>query len=83
MFPHLWYADLIVESRVREAEHQAEIRNMLRQAGLLRQDWFSRQAHQLMRLLGRLLVTLGQRLKQYQSPQPISLQRETCCALEA
>jgi hypothetical protein len=83
MFSHLWYADLIVESRAREAERQAEINNMLRQAGSLRQGWFSRQAHQLMRFLGRFLVALGQRLKQYQSPQPIPLQGETCCTLEA
>lgn len=76
MYPYAFFAQRLIELRVEEALRAAERNRLLREAGIQRQGWLSRQGCWLLCQLGRLLVALGQRLqKRFQVP-PLSLKEQ-------
>jgi hypothetical protein len=76
MYPNLFFAQWLMEMRVEEALRTAELNRWLREAGIQRRGWLSRQGCWLLCQLGRLLVVLGQYLqKRYQVP-PLSLKEQ-------
>lgn len=69
MYPYAFFAQRLIELRVEEALRAAERNRLLREAGIQRQGWLSRQGCWLLCQLGRLLVALGQLLqKRFQVP---------------
>jgi hypothetical protein len=72
----LYVAESIMEIRVRETLRDAEERRLLRRARLVRRGWFYRQRCWLLCQLGRLLIALGQRVRDLGLPEPFSLEQE-------
>jgi hypothetical protein len=66
----LWFSEELVRMTMQEAQHQAEIDRLLRQARLVRPGRFSRQARRLLHQLGHGLAALGERL-QRRVPYPL------------
>ncbi len=63
-------ADKLMDTNVDETLRWVDERDRLRQAGLLRPPWLSRQYHRRAYQLGGLLVALGERMKRDRIPQP-------------
>jgi hypothetical protein len=55
----------LTEMRIEEALHRAEVRRLIREAGIVDRGWWSRQRYWLLCQLGQMLVAVGRRLKQY------------------
>lgn len=53
-----------------EAIHRAKLRHMMREALSNQPSWTKKQSCWLLCQLGRLLVSLGQQLERYGTPQP-------------
>jgi hypothetical protein len=64
----------LADMRAEEALHRAEIRRLIREAGIVDRGWWSRQRCWLLCQLGRLLVAVGRRLKQYGAAGALSLE---------
>ena len=67
-------AQVLMEQAVAERLREAEIHLLLRQVQAGRRSWLFRQICRLLSQSGHLLVALGQRLQQYGSAQPVSLE---------
>jgi len=65
MFPNYHMVQRIMEQRVREHLHEAEIRRLLRSADIHRRSWLPGQICWLLTRLGHTLVTVGERLQHY------------------
>jgi hypothetical protein len=74
LHPNYVVAKVLMEERVAERLHEAETYRLLRQIRARRSSWLFRQGCWLLAQSGHLLVTLGQRLQQYDSAQPVSLE---------
>ena len=69
MFYDSWYlAKVLMDMNVQEVARRRERRRLLREAGVHKRGWLSRQGCWLLCQLGRLLVALGQQLEQYGQP---------------
>lgn len=66
-----YLAQQMMKVHTEEVLRRAEIRRLLREAGIDQRGWLSRQVHWLSCQLGRLLVALGQRLQRIESPQTL------------
>jgi len=69
-----YLAKKIAAMRVEEARRRLEVRCLLREAGIDRRGWVSRQSSWALCQLGRLLVALGRRLERYGLPPAMSLE---------
>jgi hypothetical protein len=68
-YPDPFTAQLLMEMRVEERLRRAEIDRQVREAGVRRRGWLSRQGCWLLCQVGRLLVAVGARLQErYQVP---------------
>ena len=65
-------AKILMDSRIKKAQREAEIDLMLRRARLVQEGRFSRQRRRLMHWLGQILMDLGERLKRQASLQPLT-----------
>lgn len=74
LHPDFAVAEMVMEKAVAERLHEAETYRLLRQTKARRSSWLFRQGCWLLSRFGHLLVTLGQRLQQYGSAQPASLE---------
>ncbi len=67
MFPNPDLYKRIAEERMRDCLRQAEVRRLLREAGIDQRGWMARQSCRLLCQLGHLLVALGRRLERYEA----------------
>jgi hypothetical protein len=58
----------MMKLRVEDTRRQAEMSRALRDAGVVRQPWLTRRSCRVLCQLGRKLVTVGERLKQFDVP---------------
>jgi hypothetical protein len=65
-----YLAERLMDLRVQEEQHQAELRRLQRQARSAHPGWLSRQSCWLLCQLGSLFVSLGVRLLHAGLPQP-------------
>ena len=65
-----YLAERLMDLRVHEERHQAELRRLQREARKAHQGWLSRQSHWLLCQLDSLFVSLGVRLLRTGLPQP-------------
>lgn len=72
-FSDLYTAERLMEMRVKEALEQAEVRRLLREAGVRQQGFLQRQSRWLVSWIGCLLMALGQWLLNYALPQSAPL----------
>jgi hypothetical protein len=67
-------AQQIVKAHIEDRMRRLETRRLLREAGIDSRGWVSRQGSWVLRQLGCLLITLGQRLQQCDLPQALPLE---------
>jgi hypothetical protein len=65
-----YVAERLMDLRVQEERHQAELRRLQREAQRIHQGPLSRQSCWLLCQIGSLFVSLGVRLRQAGLPQP-------------
>jgi hypothetical protein len=70
-FPDVPLEATMMKLRVEDTRRQAEVSYALRHAGVERQRWLTRQSCHVLCQLGRKLVEMGERLKQFDVPQAI------------
>lgn len=63
----------LMQLRVQEEQHQAELRGLQREAAKAQPSWLSRQRCRFLCQVGNLLVSLGVRLLRAGLPQPRSV----------
>ncbi len=76
----MWHLDLYVVERmaalrIEEEHRQAEARRLQKQARMAHQGWLFRQRCWILSQLGRLFVSLGERMLQADLTQPLALDR--------
>jgi hypothetical protein len=76
-FSDEYLTEQLVQRRVDDALHRAEINRWLREAGPQRQGWLSSTGRRFLYPLGRLLEAWGQRLQERYRLQPLSLEEQT------
>lgn len=69
----LFFLEREVQTRMQEAQRDAENRRLLRSVKMDQRRWLPRQGCWLLCQLGRLLVALGQHLQRYGHPQTFTL----------
>jgi hypothetical protein len=62
-----------IETRQAEAQRQAELDALRRQAGPLHRGWLSRQHRRLLCKTGAVLISFGRRLQAYDLSQTLPL----------
>lgn len=70
-FPDVPLEATMMKLRVEDTRRQAEENHALRHAGVVRQRWLTWQSRHVLCQLGRKLVEMGERLKQFDVPQAI------------
>jgi hypothetical protein len=65
-FPDVPLEATMMKMRVEDTRRQAEMSHALRGAGIVRQRWLARRSCHVLCLLGRKLVEVGERLKQFE-----------------
>jgi len=65
------FGERLMDLRVQEEQHQAELRRLQREARKAHQGWLPRQRSWCLCQLGSLLVSLGVRLLHASLPQPL------------
>jgi hypothetical protein len=70
-FPDVPLEATMMKLRVEDTRRQAEESRALRHARVVRQRWLTRRSCHMLCLLGRKLVDVGERLKQFDVPQAI------------
>jgi hypothetical protein len=70
-FPDVPVEATTMKLRAEDTRCQAEVSRALHHAGVVRQRWLIRRSCHLLCLLGRKLVDVGERLKQFDVPQAI------------
>ena len=63
----------LMQLRVQEEHHRAELRDLQREARMANPRWLDRQRCWLLGQLGRRLVSLGTRLLEAGLPEPLPL----------
>jgi hypothetical protein len=67
ILPNAEMAKQVAEEQRRDLLREAETYRLLRQAGLFRPGWLSREVCWLLSRLGHVLVILGRRLERYEA----------------
>ena len=76
-YQQIVYGEWLMKARHEERLRRAEIRRQVREAGVRRRGWLSRQGCWLLCQVGRLLMVVGARLqRRYQVPS-LSLKEQT------
>ena len=70
------FGEMLMQLRVQEEQHQAELRGLQRDAAKAQPSWLSRLCCRFLRQVGNLLVSLGVRFLRAGLPQPLPLSEQ-------